>query len=122
MIGELKHKKEGENKETKDPGFFDFMKDLNLESEIDNIFERIDALNIKDKIEKDIELIERQKAQIEKKKDYLNEFICILKLYNLLKKKNLDERNDYEGIFLTGNKEKKQLNDLFSEYDIEVFI
>ena len=57
-----------------------------------------------------------------KKKDYLNEFICILKLYNLLKKKNLDERNDYEGIFLTGNKEKKQLNDLFSEYDIEVFI
>ena len=122
MIGELKNKKEGENKETKDPGFFDFMKDLNLESEIDNIFEGIDALNLKDKIEKDIELIERQKAQIEKKKDYLNEFICILKLYNLLKKKNLDERNDYEGIFLTGNKEKKQLNDLFSEYDIEVFI
>ncbi len=68
MIGELKNKKEGENKETKDPGFFDPMKDLNLESEIDNIFERIDALNLKDKIEKDIELIERQKAQIEKKK------------------------------------------------------
>ena len=43
MIGELKNKKEGENKETKDPG-------------------------IKNKIEKDIELIERQKAQIEKKK------------------------------------------------------
>lgn len=68
MIGELKNKKEGENKETKGSGFFNFMKDLNLESEIDNIFERIDALNLKDKIEKDIELIERQKAQIEKKK------------------------------------------------------
>ena len=68
MIAELKNKKEGENKETKDPGFFNFMKDLNIENETDDIFEGINALNLKDKIEKDIELIERQKAQIEKKK------------------------------------------------------
>jgi len=39
-----------------------------------------------------------------------------------LKKKKYDERNDYEGIFLTGNKEKTQLNDLFSEYIIVEFI
>ena len=121
MIGELKHKKEGENKETKDPGFFNFMKDLNLESEIDNIFEGIDALNLKDKIEKDIELLKRQKSQLEDKKEYLNEFIGIVKLYNLLKKKKYDERNDYEGIFLTGKIENKKFNKLLSEYKIEEF-
>ena len=44
-----------------------------------------------------------------------------MKFYNLLKKKKYDERNDYEGILLSGKIKNEKVNDLLSEYNIEKF-
>ena len=72
-------------------------------------------------MKKKLNLFKDKKKKLKEKKDYLKNFIGILKLYNLLKKKKYDERNDYEGIFLTGKIENKKFNKLLSEYKIEEF-
>ena len=114
-------KENNKEKETKISEYLNFIKELNIENSIDDIFEGFNSFCLKDKIEKEIKLIQRQKKKLKEKKDYLKNFIGILKLYNLLKKKKYDERNDYEGIFLTGKIENKKFNKLLSEYKIEEF-
>ena len=64
-------------------------------------------------------------------KDYIDNFINLIKLYCQLKKKNLDINDEYEGILLT---EKKQFikssndlnelneNELLIEYNVWVFV
>ncbi len=117
IIESLKNKEENKNNSE----VLNYIKELNIDNQIDDIFEGFNSFNLKDKIEKDIELLKRQKSQLEDKKEYLNEFIGIVKLYNLLKKKKYDERNDYEGILLTGKIKNEKFNDLLSEYNIEEF-
>ena len=117
IIESLKNKEENKNNSE----VLNSIKELNIDNQIDDIFEGFNSFNLKDKIEKDIELLKRQKSQLEDKKEYLNEFIGIVKLYNLLKKKKYDERNDYEGILLTGKIKNENFNDLLSEYNIEEF-
>ena len=117
IIESLKNKEENKNNSE----VLNSIKELNIDNQIDDIFEGFNSFNLKDKIEKDIDLLKRQKSQLEDKKEYLNEFIGIVKLYNLLKKKKYDERNDYEGILLTGKIKNEKFNDLLSEYNIEEF-
>ena len=61
------------------------------------------------KIERTIESIENKKKKLETKQNYDVEFICTLKLYNQLVRKNLQSRDDYFGIII---EEKKIITEL----------
>ena len=104
--------------------------ELKFDTEIDDILNGFKYYINSNQLEKQIDILKNQKNQLIGTKDYMNNFINLIKLYNQLKKKKLDINDEYEGILLT---EKKQFtkglngfnrlngNEILMDYNIMVF-
>ena len=81
--------------------------ELKLDNEIDDIFNGFNYYIISNRLEKQIDILNKQKNQLMGIKDYIDNFINLIKLYCQLKK-NLDINDEYEGILLTEKKQFKK--------------
>ena len=103
---------------------------LNLDNEIDDIFNGFNYFINSNRLEKQINILKKQKNQLMGIKEYMGNIINLTKLYCQLKKKNLDINDEYEGIILTekkhftkntNNLKECNENELLLEYNIKVF-
>ncbi len=104
------------------------LEDLQLGNHIDEIFNGLNYYINGNRLQKQIDILTKQKNQLEGIKDYMGNFINLVKLYCELKKRNLDINDNYEGIFLSenkyftvGNNEIVKGNEMLLEYRILVF-